>query len=157
MVRFLKNEAKRPLANDFYKIDTDTGVFLKYLAVNTVIQNWDTYGRMTPNYFLYNNPVNNKLTWIPWGNNEVLQEGKQGDSLALNFSGLNTTQWPLIGYLYQDEVYKAKYDGYLGKVVNVAFNESTIQALYTSYAALVEEYATSEVSVYTFLNNSSDF
>ena len=40
----------------------DTDVFLKYLAVNTVIQNWDTYGRMTHNYFLYNNPVNNKLT-----------------------------------------------------------------------------------------------
>ncbi|WP_424000159.1 CotH kinase family protein [Maribacter sp. IgM3_T14_3] len=28
----------------------DTDVFLKYLAVNTVIQNWDTYGRMTHNY-----------------------------------------------------------------------------------------------------------
>ena len=30
----------------------DTDIFLKYLAVNTVIQNWDTYGRMTHNYFL---------------------------------------------------------------------------------------------------------
>ena len=30
----------------------DTNVFLKYLAVNTVVQNWDTYGRMTHNYYL---------------------------------------------------------------------------------------------------------
>ncbi len=29
----------------------DTDIFLKYLAVNTVVQNWDTYGRMTHNYF----------------------------------------------------------------------------------------------------------
>jgi len=30
----------------------DVDTFLKYLATNTVIQNWDTYGRMTHNYFL---------------------------------------------------------------------------------------------------------
>lgn len=67
----------------------DTDTFLKYLAVNTVIQNWDTYGRMTHNYFLYNNPDNNLLTWIPWDNNEALQLGKRGGSHALNFSGLS--------------------------------------------------------------------
>tara|TARA_R110002153_G_scaffold108564_23_gene249111 strand:- start:164 stop:1639 length:1476 start_codon:yes stop_codon:yes gene_type:complete len=135
----------------------DTDVFLKYLAVNTIIQNWDTYGRMTHNYFLYSNPATNKLTWIPWDNNEALQTGKQGGSYALNFSGLSSSSWPLIGYLYQDTVYKAKYDAYVKEVIEGAFNETTIQALYTSYAALVEEYATSEVDGYTFLNSSSDF
>lgn len=135
----------------------DTDVFLKYLAVNTVIQNWDTYGRMTHNYFLYNNPDNNKLTWIPWDNNEALQTGKQGGSLALDFSDLSSSQWPLIGYLYQDAVYKAKYDTYLEEIINNSFKESTIQAQYTTYAALIEEHATSEVSGYTFLNSSSSF
>ena len=135
----------------------DTEVFLKYLAVNTVIQNWDTYGRMTHNYYLYNNPETNKLTWIPWDNNEALQEGKQGGSLSLDFSDLNHSSWPLIGYLYQDNVYKAKYDTYVQEVVNGAFNETKMQALYTSYATLIEQYATSEVDGYTFLNSSSDF
>ncbi|MEO9569822.1 MAG: CotH kinase family protein [Polaribacter sp.] len=135
----------------------DTDVFLKYLAVNGIVQNWDTYGRMTHNYFLYNNPDTNKLTWIPWDNNEALQTGKMGGSLPLNFSGLSSSTWPLIGYMYQDDVYKAKYDAYLEEVINDAFNETTMQALYTSYAALIEEYATSEVSGYTFLNSSSSF
>jgi len=36
--------------------------FLKYLAVNAVIQNWDTYGRMTHTYYLYDNPKKMKLT-----------------------------------------------------------------------------------------------
>lgn len=135
----------------------DTDVFLKYLAVNTIIQNWDTYGRMTHNYFLYNNPETSKLNWIPWDNNEALQTGNMGGAYNLNFSGLSSSKWPLIGYLYQDEVYKAKYDAYVEEVINGAFDETTIQALYTSYAALVEEYATSEVSGYTFLNSSSDF
>ena len=76
-------------------LDVDT--FLKYLATNTVIQNWDTYGRMTQNYYLYNDPDSGKLTWIPWDNNEALQEGKMGGSLALDFSDLTSGAWPLIG------------------------------------------------------------
>ncbi|WP_273276290.1 CotH kinase family protein, partial [Maribacter polysiphoniae] len=77
----------------------DVDTFLNYLAVNTVIQNWDTYGRMEHNYYLYNNPDNNLLTWIPWDNNEALQDGKQGGSLNLDFSDLSSATWPLIGYL----------------------------------------------------------
>jgi|TARA_B110000879_G_scaffold187644_1_gene249729 hypothetical protein len=135
----------------------DTDIFLKYLAVNTVIQNWDTYGRMTHNYFLYNNPDTSKLTWIPWDNNEALETGKMGGSYRLDFSGLNASSWPLIGYLYNDDVYKTKYDTYVQEVIDGAFNETTIQDLYTTYATLVEESATSEISGYTFLNSSSDF
>jgi len=135
----------------------DTDVFLKYLAANTIIQNWDTYGRMTHNYYLYNNPETSKLTWIPWDNNEALQEGKMGGSPALDFSDVTASQWPLIGYLYQDQVYKEKYDTYVQEVVDGSFNSSTIQALYSSYSALIEPYATSEIPGYSFLNNSSEF
>jgi spore coat protein CotH len=135
----------------------DTEIFLKYLAVNTVIQNWDTYGRMTHNYYLYSNPDNNLLTWIPWDNNEALQTGKQGGSHALDFSGLSSSAWPLIGNLYNDVVYKAKYEAYLREVVDGAFNVSTIQAQYTSYAALVEPFATTERSGFTFLNSAASF
>lgn len=135
----------------------DTDVFLKYLAVNTVIQNWDTYGRMTHNYFLYNNPETEKLTWIPWDNNEALQEGNREGSLALDFSDVIDSEWPLIGYLYQDEVYKAQYDTYVQEAVDGAFNTSNMQSLYASYAALVEPYAALEEPGFSFLNNSSDF
>lgn len=40
----------------------DVDGFLRYLAVNGIIQNWDTYGRMVHNYFLYNAPETGKLT-----------------------------------------------------------------------------------------------
>ncbi len=135
----------------------DTDVFLEYLAVNTVIQNWDTYGRMTHNYFLYNDPVTAKLIWINWDNNEALDEGKRPGSLALDFSNLERGQWPLIEYLYADEVYRAKYDGYVAEIIEGAFNTSTIQSTYAAYAALIEPYATAEISGYTFLSGSGDF
>ena len=135
----------------------DTEVFLKYLATNTVIQNWDTYGRMTHNYFLYNNPETDKLVWIPWDNNEALQSGKREGSLALDFSNLQSSDWPLIGYLYQDEVYKEKYDTYVQEIIDDAFSVSRIQSKYASYAALLEPFATSEVTGFSFLTNSADF
>ncbi|WP_282031798.1 CotH kinase family protein [Winogradskyella eximia] len=135
----------------------DTDVFLKYLATNTVIQNWDTYGKMTHNYYLYNNPDTNKLTWIPWDNNEALQTGNMGGSLPLDFSGLSSSQWPLIGYLYADEVYKAQYNEYVQEVVDGAFDVNTIQSQYATYSTLIEPYATTELDGYSFLNSSSDF
>lgn len=135
----------------------DVDVFLNYLATNTVIQNWDTYGRMTHNYFLYNDPETEKLTWIPWDNNEALQNGKQGGSLALNFSDLQTSDWPLIGYLYQDDVYRARYDGLVQEVVDGPFDVNAIQDLYSKYSTMLEPYATSEVAGFSFLNNNSDF
>ena len=54
-----------------FNVDT----FIHWLAVNTVIQNWDTYGTMAHNYYLYNDPTTGLLTWIPWDNNEALTSG----------------------------------------------------------------------------------
>ena len=135
----------------------DTDVFLEYLAVNTVIQNWDTYGRMTHNYYLYNDPVTAKLTWINWDNNEALDEGKRPGALALDFSDLEPGQWPLIEYLYADEIYRAKYDAFVAEVIDGAFETGAIQSTYAAHAALIEPYATAEISGYTFLDGSGDF
>jgi hypothetical protein len=134
----------------------DTDVFLKFLATNTVIQNWDTYGRTKHNYYLYNNPDTNKLTWIPWDNNAALKEGQLG-SPELDFSDVSPSQWPLIGYLYQDAVYKAQYDTYVQEVIDGTFNSNTMQSLYSTYSQLIQPYATTEIDGYTFLNSSSDF
>ena len=135
----------------------DTKVFLQWLAVNTVVQNWDTYGRMTQNYYLYNNPGNGLLTWIPWDNNEALQQGKLMGALALDFSNIQRGAWPLIEYLYGDDIYRTQYDAFVRETVEGPFEVDYIQQVYAYYAALIEPYATSERIGYTFLNGSSDF
>ncbi len=135
----------------------DVDGFLKYLAINGIIQNWDTYGRMTQNYYLYNDPDTSRLTWIPWDNNEALQEGKMGGSLNLDFSDIQTNGWPLIEKLYADDIYKAQYNYYLLEIIGDAFETSSTQALYDTYSYLVEPYATTEVAGYSFLNGSADF
>ena len=46
--------------------------FLEWLALSAVIQHWDTYGGMSHNYYLYDDPETGKLTWISWDHNLVL-------------------------------------------------------------------------------------
>lgn len=48
----------------------DVDHFLRWLAVNTAIGNWDAYGAMAHNYYLYADPASGgRLRWIPWDNN----------------------------------------------------------------------------------------
>ncbi len=134
----------------------NVNMFLKYLAANNIIQNWDTYGRMTHNYYLYNNPETGLLTWIPWDNNEAFQDGKQGGALSLSMTevGIN---WPIINYLIQQEEYKATYEMYLQKFVDEIFIPSKMISLYSTYYDLLKEYAYAEQPGYTFIRTDGDF
>lgn len=134
----------------------DVNVFLKWLAANTVMQNWDTYGRMTHNYYLYNNPENDLLTWIPWDNNEALMDGKQGGALSLELTEVGNN-WPLIRYIIDNEEYLAQYKDNISAFFNNAFTIEKMQALYDSYYLLLKDYAYAEQSGYTFINTDTDF
>ncbi|MCP4219522.1 MAG: spore coat protein [bacterium] len=137
----------------------DVEGFLRWLAVNTLIQNWDTYGRMTHNYYLYNNHEGNRLTWIPWDNNEALQQGKQGGalSLALNEVGDN---WPLIRFLADDPVYYGQYVAFVNQIAQGAFHPDKMAARYRELQALVQPYVTGndgELEGYSFLHFTEEF
>jgi len=131
-------------------------IFLKWLAANTVMQNWDTYGVMTHNYYLYNDPAINQLTWIPWDNNEALQEGKQGGAVSLSLQEVGAN-WPLIRYLIDDAGYNEKYETYMLQFIQETFIPGDMVALYNSYSTLLQQYAYAEEPGYTFLNNDAQF
>ncbi|MDY0235793.1 MAG: CotH kinase family protein [Gudongella sp.] len=131
--------------------------FLKWLAANTVMQNWDTYGNMTHNYFLYNNPETNKLEWIPWDSNEALQEGKGNrGALSLGLDEVNDN-WPLIDYLIGDTEYKAIYDSYLEQFTQEIFTEEKMTKTYTEYYEMIKEYAYAEEEGYSFIKSDQSF
>jgi len=137
----------------------DVDMFLNWLAVNTVVQNWDTYGLMTHNYYLYGDPATGLLTWIPWDNNEALQPGKMGGALPLDFSGVGSG-WPLIRFLYDDEVYRASYAERVQAVIDGPFNATTMVPIYQAASALIEPYVVGvdgERDGYTFLPSEGAF
>jgi len=134
----------------------DVDVFLQWLASNTAMQNWDTYGIMTHNYYLYNNPANGLLTWIPWDNNEAFQEGKQGGALSLSLSEVGSN-WPLISYLIDVNEYQEAYREYLGEFAEMVFNPDRMIDLYSQYHELLKEYAYAESAPYTFIFSDATF
>jgi len=130
--------------------------FLKWLAANSVIQNWDTYGKMSHNYYLYNDPATGTLTWIPWDNNESLRPGKEGGALSLSLSEV-TEGWPLIRYLIDDDPYNDLYRSYTASFIQYPFSVSSFDEVIDNQALLIRKYVQAEVSGYTFLPSATVF
>lgn len=130
--------------------------FLKYLAANNVIQNWDTYGNMTHNYYLYNNPTDGLLSWIPWDNNEAFEIGKQGGAISLSTSEVGSS-WPIISYLMAQPEYEAIYEAYLQQFIDEVFVPADMVSTYSSYYNLLKDYAYAEESGYTFIRSDNEF
>ncbi len=129
--------------------------FLRWLAVNTTIQNWDTYGLMPQNYYLYNDPADTQLHWIPYDNNMALDSSR-----ALSFNLNVSNSWPLIRFLMDDPVYHAVYVKYVGETIATTFYPDRMQPIYKAAHDMIRPYvvgAEGEVAGYTLLRNKADF
>jgi hypothetical protein len=126
----------------------DVDAFLEWLAVNSVIQDWDTYGTMSHNYYLYHDPKTDQLVWIAWDHNEALSGGGRGDT-SLDKANVGAN-WPLIRYLLDDPVYGAAYKGYLRSTLTDAFDAHTLAGKVDTFADLIRPYAEKEGRVEVF-------
>ncbi len=139
-------------------LDTDT--FIKWLACNTTVQNWDTYGMMSHNYYLYHDPSQQALVWIHWDNNEALLPGKF-NRMAPDFD-LETvgSDWPLIRYLIDNEVYQHKYKEEISNFITTVFYPEKIIPLLMSNMDLIAPYVLGpegEEFPYSQLRRPEDF
>ncbi len=142
----------------------DVAGFLAYLALNQAMMNWDTYGWMTHNFYLYGDPSDGgRLVWIPWDMNEsLIDRGDMGpwataDSVLLDEI---TTQWPLIRYVLDDPTYAAAYRDELAAALAGAFDRDAVLARAQAYHDLIAPYVTGadgEVAPYTFLASPTAF
>ncbi len=140
----------------------DVNGFLKCLAYNQAMVNWDSYGIMTHNYYIYADPSNDgKITWFPWDLNEALLVGGMSSNIAesvmLDEVGNN---WPMIRYLLDDSTYRTRYQSELASALESGFEINSVNAMIDAYHELITPYVTGsepEKSPYTFLRSSSDF
>ncbi len=138
----------------------DVSGFIRWLAVNTVIQNWDTYGVMSHNYYLYNDPETALLNWIPWDNNEALGGGNgfgREPSLALTEV---SDSWPLIRYLMDDIVYYDMYVEEIENTIDFVFYPEVMQPIYEDAHDLIWPYVVGddgEIAGYSLLSSSGAF
>lgn len=127
----------------------DVDHFLRWLAVSNTIVNWDSYGFLPHNYYLYHHS-SDRIKWIPWDHNEALVGSpgiageavvgvarRAGVTLSMNEVGID---WPLIRYLADDPVYFARYRGHLKTFVNAVFTPATTTAMLEGAHNLIAPY-----------------
>lgn len=116
----------------------DVEAFLRWLAVNSVMVNWDTYGQAPHNFYLYHDPKTDQLTWIGWDYNEALQPGRRGNA-TLSLAE-TTDAWPLIRYLLDQPAYNEQYRAYVAEAVASAFDADAIAAQLSAWDTMLAPY-----------------
>lgn len=145
----------------------DVPHFATWLAVNTAMVNWDTYGVMAHNYYLFRHPQRG-FVWLPWDHNEALlgSPGVTGGTGTVLGTGLSlslnevTSAWPLIRYVADDSVYFAAYRAAMKTFVAQVFTPARLDSVLTRNHALVAPYAigaTGEQPGATYLTSAAAF
>lgn len=133
--------------------------FLRWLALNTLIQDWDVYGNMSHNYYLYAAPADShRFQWIPWDHTFAFG-GDAGISRNTTLGHANVTdQWPLIRYLMDDAVYAARYRAFVADAASAysSFAQSRFQNAHDLIAEFVVG-ASGETPQHTLLRSPQDF
>lgn len=130
----------------------DVQGFLKYLAVNNTIQNWDTYANMTHNYYLYHDPADGLIKWIVWDNNEAFNSGGgRSGAVSLEMDEVGS-DWPLISYLIAIPEYEEDYKSYLEDFNSNYYLPEQMDGVYDGLSSLIYSSVASENSGYTHLS-----
>lgn len=144
----------------------DVSGFLRWLAANTLLQNWDTYGVMSHNYYLYADDTTGQLVWIPWDNNMALSQffGRGNENSAqtpqalddqnrpaipipggrsvldLSMSGVDPESWPLIGFLIENDIYLQFYLDEVARISKDVFTPGRMVTVYEENFQLLAEF-----------------
>ncbi len=134
----------------------DVDTFLKWLAVNSVIVNWDTYGEMAHNYYLYHDPETDLLTWIGWDYNESLESGGRGGNTSLSQQE-ETDAWPLIRYLLDQPTYYDQYVAFIAEIDADAFDAETVATKLQAWETLLAPYVANSAQFTAQIDTITNF
>ena len=122
--------------------------FLRFLAGNAALSNLDSFLSMGHNFYMYLNPANNKINFIPWDLNMAMGGfgmaggGEQQTNLSIMHPHSGSSK--LIEKLLEIEEYKQKYRGYLQQLIKGAMNPGKLQAQISTLEKVTAEAISSE-------------
>ncbi len=139
----------------------DVDGFLHYLAVNQVITNWDSYGRTPHNYFIYHDPGDDLIHWIPFDFNLSLGSSSGTPPLSLELSPQEVgDEWPLIRFIMDIPEYHAKYVNYVQETIEKVFYPERMKNIYSTTQNMISPYVVGpqgEMDGYTLLLSQRAF
>jgi spore coat protein CotH len=145
----------------------DVNGFLRWLAANTIIGNFDAYGGLSAhNYYLYGSPRHrDRLFWIPW-DHDLAMSGGGGfgggagvTTVDLFHQGI-AANWPLIRFFMDDPVYRAAYRAHVEDLLHLPLDPGRVGALLRSEQARIAPFVIGpegEVAGRTFVGSAALF
>ncbi|WP_437747533.1 CotH kinase family protein [Sorangium sp. So ce1504] len=143
----------------------DVDGFLHWFALNAVVEDWDVYGRLPHNYYLYADPnKGGQFTWIPWDHTFAFSDADAGVNIGLTALPLSmvdvTEQWPLVRFLLDDPVYLEVYRGYVAQAAAKEYEAAASEAWFKAAHDLIAPYVVGpegEIEGHTHLTTPEDF
>ena len=162
----------------------DVDHFLRWLAVNQVVDNWDSYGRFAHNYYLYADPARGgRLVWIPWDNNYSFGAwpfggrgfpqpprsapatgGPPAPMPGFGFGSSDDVlhervgkEWPLISRLLADETYRARYRPHLASALGGLYEPAALSARVRAWHELIAASVARESASRTTVSSQQNF
>ncbi len=113
----------------------DVDEYLRILAIDLLINNWDSYIEHGRNWYLYHEPNTNKIHWLPWDYNFAFDSHPNGsqDFPLFNFSGK-----VLIDRILNVPEFKEQYLVYMCEILAVNFENLRMDPLLDAQLGLIE-------------------
>ncbi|RJP32503.1 MAG: hypothetical protein C4527_05985 [Candidatus Omnitrophota bacterium] len=121
----------------------DIDQFLRFLAVNVAIANYDSILQMGQNYYIYHNPETNKYVWIPWDLDlsfgKFMMGGDPDTQAQSSIREPNSVKHPLIDRLLAVEEWNEHYLQYIRQFTNEILLPDRIQQKVDAIHAVLHE------------------
>ena len=139
---------------DALEASINVDAFLRYLAVNTIIDNWDSYIYTGNNFYLFNDSVSGRFEWIPW---DLTWGGNvQAPLFARSESGLMEGA-PLYDNVLVVDKYQRAYIAYLDLLARNWFTSANLSSMMNQYHNQISPYVTQSTGDKAFFGEEAMF
>ncbi|MBN2083901.1 MAG: CotH kinase family protein [Anaerolineales bacterium] len=129
----------------------DMDSFLRYLAVITILSNWDSYPFTGNNYYLFHDPATGIFEWIPW---DLTWGGNPQNPLFERANPELMPRAPLFDKAVQTERYRSKYAAYMDLLLRHWFNGANLTSLVQKYHRMIAPFITQSTGDLAFYGDS---
>jgi hypothetical protein len=112
----------------------DLDQFRRFWALETLTGNWDSYSGNTNNFYVYHDPVSDRLVFLPWGTDTAFTGGSLIDSYNQTLTVYATGA--LANRLYNLPDERNRFRALLGELNDTLWNTADLEARLDELAAL---------------------
>lgn len=134
-VDFINNATDIEFENDFNDI-FHLDEYLRIIAIDILINNWDSYIDHGRNWYMYQEPVSNKMHWVPWDYNFAFDRKTNGfGDLALiqnNLGKILTTR------VFNTPAYRTRVLDYMCEILEHNFTSDRLSPIMDAQTTLIQ-------------------